>query len=415
MASTRNGYLAVKRQTISTPEVAVVPTHFLRYKEGDLMLKQDVIINDPVQNNRWLALHPKSGKISAEGSFKTDLDVNESVHFIAAALGGLSSADISSATDLSVYRHTMTIANALPVLTVEQGKGNLTDTTNNRQNLEVSRAFGTMVDSFTMKGGDNLIEFEAKLIATGIFKHANMITDSAAGSSVAIKLDSVEGLVTGETINIFDGTPQNEAKAIASMSTSAKTVTIATLSNSYTVAAFGRVELTPLTPSFSLAQREFTFDNCNFQFGADLTAAASAAEENIENWELTYNNQIEARYGSVRKSAGVIAPKGASCKFKCTKYFQSRADADKYLNVQQQAMILTITDNVIISATDTANTAYKLVIKLPDIRMTSHEMPTGKDDLYAYNIEAEAFYDTSAAYAITILAENAQAGTVYTA
>ena len=54
MSSTRLSYLAVKRQ--ATDNVAVIPSHFLRYRDGDIILKQDVIMNDPIQNNRWKSL-----------------------------------------------------------------------------------------------------------------------------------------------------------------------------------------------------------------------------------------------------------------------------------------------------------------------------------------------------------------------
>lgn len=413
MSSTRQSYLAVKRQASSA--VAAIPTHFFRYKEGDIMLKLDVIANDPIQNNRWLALHSKPGKITSEGSYKMDLDVNECVHWIAGALGTLVTADVSSETDASVFTHTCTVANSLPYLTIEQGKGDLTSTASNRHEFQVSRAFGAMVNTLTMRGSDGLIELEVGIKAHGVFERAAMIANAAAGSSVAISLDTVEGLVATDTVNIYDTTPQNEAKAIASLSPTAKTITIATLSNSYTVAARGQVELCPLTPSFSLAGREFTFDNCDFKTGADLTAAASATEENIENWELTFENNLEERYGSLRRSPSVIAPKGNRCGIKFTKYFTSRDDLDRYLANEKRAMIINITDNVVVSATDTGNLKFNIKIELSDLRFTGHEMPTGKDDLYAYNVEAEAFYDISDARAIRITVTNGQAGTVYTA
>jgi hypothetical protein len=55
MASTRTGYLAVKRET--TAAVAVKPTNFVRFKDGDIQSKQELIANNPIQNNRWNALN----------------------------------------------------------------------------------------------------------------------------------------------------------------------------------------------------------------------------------------------------------------------------------------------------------------------------------------------------------------------
>lgn len=416
MASTRQGYLAVKRQTITTPETAVVPTHFLRFKEGDIEKKVENIINDPLQNNVWKALNTVQGKVTCEGSFKFDVDANECVHVLANTLGGLSSADVSSGTDASVYTHTITTATALPCLSVEQAKGDITDTANNRLNYRVMRAYGTYMDSFTLRGSDGLLELETAVQATGAFDVARMLNNEAAGSSVVIELDQVEGLVsTTDTVNMYDETPQNEVDAIASLSAANKTITIATLSASFTVANRARVMLEPLTPSYGTAAQVMTNAMVNFKFGATLSAAASATEENVENWEIQYMNNLEARYGTSRASAGVIAPKARSCKLKFTKYFQSRLDADRYLMNTRRACEITITNGSIVSATDTANLKYTIQIKLSDLRFTNHEMPTGTDELYAYDIEAEAFYDTSDARAIQILVTNAKAGTEYTA
>lgn len=413
MPLSRETYLAVKRQ--STANVAVVPTHFLRFKEGDLEKQVENIVNNPIQNNRWGALNVVQGKQTCEGTYKFDVDANECVHIFAGTLGTLVTADISSGTDSSAFSHTCTIASSLPNFSWEQAKGALTDTSNNRLNYRIMRGYGVQLDSFTLRGSDGLLELETKLIALGIFDMARHINDAAAGSSVAITLDQVEGLVSGETVNNYDDTPQNETDAIASLSLTNKTITIGTLGNSYTVANRGRTMLTPLSPSYSVAAQVMAFSHVNFQFGATVSGAGSAAEENIENWELTYMNNLEARYGSIRASAGVIAPKAASCKLKFTKYFESRADADRYFLAQRRACVLTITNGVLISATDSNLHKYTITFNLSDLRFTSHEMPTGTDELFAYDIEAEAFYDTSDARALQIVVKNASAGTVYTA
>ena len=416
MALSRLGYIAVKRQTITTPAVAVVPTHFLRFKEGDLEKKVENIVNNPIQNNRWGALNTVRGSETCEGSFKFDVDANECVHVLAAGVGGLATADISSETDASAFSQTITIANSLPCLSWEQGKGDLTSTSNNRQDYRVMRGYGTYVNEWTLRGSEGLLELEAKLMALGIFDVAKMLNNEAAGSSVVIELDTVEGLVaTTDNVNMIDDTPQNEVDAIASLSASAKTITIATLAASFTTANRARVTLEPLTPSYSVAAQIFTNNHVNFQFAATASAAASAAEEHVENWELTYSNNLEGRRGTIRPSYGVIAPKAASCKLKFTKYFETRADADRYFLNTKRGCVITITNGTTISATDTGLKKYQIAITLSDLRFIAHEMPTGTDELLAYNIEAEAFYDTSDTRAIQIVVQNASAGTVYTA
>jgi hypothetical protein len=91
-------------------------------------------------------------------------------------------------------------------------------------------------------------------------------------------------------VNIYDATPQNETKTPSAVSLPNKTITIATLANSYTVANGAKVELVPQTPSYGTAAKVASFIHAKFQFGADLTAAASASLENIEDWEFAYEN-----------------------------------------------------------------------------------------------------------------------------
>lgn len=413
MASTRLWYLAIKKET--TTATAVKPTHFLRFKDGDITVEKEIIANNPIANNRWNALCAVGGKITTDWTYNFDLDANDCVHFLYGALGSISTSDIWS-TPAQVYQHTLTIANTLPSFTLEQWKWNLTDSTSNLQNYQVDRGYWVMIDTLTLSWSDWICNMEVALKAHWVFQRSLLVADATAWSSVALYLESVEWLVsTDDTVNIYDTTPQNETDAIASLSTTAKTITIATLGNSYTVAKSAKVELVPQTPSFSTACKVFSFTNCSFQFGADLTAAASATEENIEDWTFEYANNLEERYWSLRASPSVIAPKWAGAKLTFTKYFTSVIDRDRYLAQTKRAWILTITNDEKVWAGDTNNYKYTVKIEMSDIRFTSYDMPTGTDELYAISAEAECFYDSSDWRAIRIIVINAKAGTEYTA
>ena len=410
MASTREGYLAIKKET--TPALAVKPTNFIHFKSGDVKYNPEVIANNPIQNNTWNAITAVQGKASASGSYEFDLDANEAVHILQAALGNRVTADISSATDASVFKHTLTHVSALPAFTLEQGKGNLTDTTNNRQNYQVDRAFGCMVDKVKIASNDGIISMSADIKAHGVLQKASIITDISAGSSVVASLDSAEGFVSGDTVNLFDNTPQNEDDTLSAVSISGKTVTIGTVATGYSASSEAKIELTPQTPSYGVPS-VMNFDDVSFQFGADLTAAASADEENVENWELEYMNALTERYGSLRKSASVIAPKGRGAILKYTKYFENVVDRDRYLNLKSQACIITITNNKIVSATDTNQAKETIEIKVPSTVFTAYDMPTGTDDLYAVSCEMEVFYDATEGKAIEILVTNSKAASVF--
>lgn len=415
MSLSNSGYLAIKRQ--SAAATAVVPTHPLRFNEGDLMLEQENIEIESVQNNAFPTAMVK-GMHKPSGEFTADLDANECVHIMSGALGALtSSTDVSSETDASVLSHQIDFAAALPNFSIEQARGTPSDTSGNRLGYEVRRAFGAQIDSFTIKGGNSgKLEFSWTLNALGIFHRAKVLKNAASGSSVAIAVDTVEGLVaTTDSVNIYDDTPQNEVDAIASLSTTAKTVTIATLGSSYTVANNAMLYLEPQSLSYSVPEQVFTNGDVEFREGATLSAASSAAESNLESWELTYSNNLEGRAGSLRKGNYVVAPKKRGVSFKFTKYFESRMDADRYFNATKRGMEIKIMSDVIISATDTAAKRYSITIGLSDVRFKSHKMATSYGELYAYDVEAICLYDSSDSRAIRITVVNASAGTVYTA
>jgi len=377
------------------------------------MFKQEIIANDPIQNNRWKALNAVKGKATAEGTFNVDLDANECVHFLAPALGGLATTDVSSNT--AAYRHDITVANTLPSFSLEQGKGNLTDSSENNQKFVVERWFGVLVNSFTISGSDGILNLAVNLKAHGLLMKRSLIADVTSGSTKTLYLESAEGFVATDNVTTYDATPQSEMDALSAISLTAKTVTIAALANSYTVANKAKVELQPQSPSYSTPAKVFSFTHARFQFGADLSAAASASLENIEDWELNHENNLEERFGSLRETPSVIAPKGAKCTFKYTKYFETSAERDRYLNQEKKAAILTITNNEVISSGDTNLSKYTIVVQMSDVRFTSYEMPTGTDELYAASVEAECYYDTSDGQAIQIKVTNSKAGTEYTA
>lgn len=96
-----------------------------------------------------------------------------------------------------------------------------------------------------------------------------------------------------------------------------------------------------------------------------------------------------------------------------TMYFTTVAERDKYLRLREQACIVTITNDEIVSATDTGDNVYSIKFEFNKVILKAYEMATGTDELYAINVEATAFYDESAGKAIEVEVVNKNAGTVY--
>lgn len=396
MASTRLGYLAVKKET--TRAVAVKPTNFVRFKEGTIEYNQELIENNPIQNTRWNAITPVAGKISTDGSFTIDGDVQDIGYFLMAALGTYSPSTLTT----GVYKHTFNTANKLPSLSIEQLQGDSTGNDN-----VVSRAFGVMVDTIELTGSDGIIGFKADVKAHGVFHKTNITATASIGSPSTIEVQSTEGLVATDLITVSETTgvtPSTENTTVVAV-TDGDTLT-ANLAASKDLAQNPKVELRAQTPSFSASQKVFSFIHAKFQFGTDLTVAAAAAEENVENWTFTYMNNLEERFGSLRATPSVIAEKGASATLKYSKYFETREDRDRYLNLTRNAAILTLslTENVGASIYP-----YSLVVKLSDCRFSSYKMDTASDDVYVAEMEAAVFYDNTDGKAVQIELTNALA------
>jgi len=411
MSSSRLSYLALKKEAITS--VAEKPTHFLKFKDWDIEVNKTIIENNPIMNNRANAICPVEWQITTEWTYNFDLDAIESLYLLYWALWNIVTTDVWS-TASQVYKHVLSVANSLPSFTLEQWKWNLSDTTNNLQNYQVDRSFWTMVDTLTLSWSDWIINMEVAMKAHWVFQRSLLIWDVTSWSNVDISLETVEWLTISDTVNIFDNTPKNETDAITTITTSAKTIQIATLWASYLVTNKAKVELVPQIPSYWVC-KPFSFVNCNFQFWSNLITAALTTEENIENWDFSYENQLEERFGSLRASPSVIAPKWYIAKLTFTKYFENIEERDKYLAMEKQACILTISNNEVIWINDTNNFKYTIKLEISDLRITSALMPTWTDDLYAVNVEWTCFYDNTDWRTLQMTILNNQAWTVYTA
>jgi hypothetical protein len=321
-------------------------------------------------------------------------------YFLYGSLGTYSVSSLGS----GAYKHTFNTANKLPSFSIEQCQG---DTTS-QQEQNTYRAFGVMMDSFEMSGSDGIIGFKSSVKAHGIFMKANITANATIGTPATITVDNNEGLIVGDAVLVSETigvTPTIEQTTLTAVNVSGTSIS-ANLTATKELAQLPKVELVPQTPSFSATQNLFSFVHAKFQFGDTVTAARSATEENIENWTLSYSNQLEERYGSKRATPSVIAEKGASGMIKYTKYFESRIDRDRYLDQTRLACVLTLTLSKNIS---TSTTPYKMEVALSDTRFTGYKMDTGADDVFVAEMEAEIFYDSTDGKALEIALWNEMA------
>jgi hypothetical protein len=381
MASSRLWYLAVKFET--TKAVAVKPTTFLPFKEGWIDFKPEIIKNNPIKGIRANNLQAKTWKVATAGKYTFDADCYFMGYWLKAALGSYSVTNLTNA-----YKHTFNVANDVPSLTVEQLKWDPTGTLN----YEVSRAFWVLVDSFELSASDNIASFNVELKAHWQFLKGQVVNNVTVGASstVTLKTSESEGLVATDIIKIVDRTASTQESTTVT-SYAAPNIT-ANVAAAYSATNNVKVELRPQTPTYDANESILVFSNFNFQFGADLTAAASAAEENIENWTLSFSNNLEERYGSKRNSPSVIAPKGWDGSLKFTQYFEDLDSRDSYLNQTRKACIITWDVEKKIGTT---SYFFKIEIRLNDLRFTSRSLDVKTDELLVTELETAIFHNTT--------------------
>lgn len=380
MASSRLGYLALKKE--ATRGVAVKPTNFVRHKGGGITYNQEIIANNPIQNTRHNAINAVKGKVTTDGEYSLDMDLREIGYWLYAVLG-----TVGVTNSAGVYTHTFSQAKKLPSFSLEQCKGDGSDT-----DYEVSRAFGVLCDSLEISGSDGLLEAKVGLKAIGIFLKTNAMINIAIGAPSTIDVQSTEGLVATDAIKVIEtkGTLLTESTTITAITdTDTLTATIATTHTLATTAP--KIELAAQSPSFPNAPLTASFANCRFRFGDDLTLAASATPENVENWTFTFENGVEERFGSLRNSPSKLAEKGSKGTLKFSQMFETKTLRDAYMDKARRACILTITLEDIISGT----TAYSLNIRMNDLRFTMSKMDTGSDEIFVLELESEIFYNST--------------------
>lgn len=135
----------------------------------------------------------------------------------------------------------------------------------------------------------------------------------------------------------------------------------------------------------------------------------------MDSFTFNVQNQVEVVAGTIRKGNGRVNAKRPMATIEISKVFESKAEYEKWLRTEKQALIITLSNETIVSGTDTNNATYKVQIKCPNVVYESFEIPTGNDSIYEIQATLEVVDDDTAGYAVQIVAENEKVGTYYTA
>jgi tail tube protein len=371
------GYGALKKETtIGTP---VIPNVFFPIYKESLVQEMMVDLDNPVMGVRSNPFAVYPGIREFVGTITVQGEPNTMEYWLDMLFAA------GNITGANPYTHPFTegLSNSY---TIEIQKGQV-----------VYRFFGVMADKISPSFNKDKMELEISLAALGVFQVANI----ASISTVTLTLDQTYqsnpnlGLVAGDLVSVIDPTgvvnTLNTTIAGAGVNANGYQVTL-----SASAAAFSSGALLVLrgqTPSYSTLT-PFLFAKTQLQFGSSLSAAASAAQTNVEEgmkWELQHN--FTDKGGSKRSGSFNPAslPRGQTeASLNVKRFFDVPDDLDRYQRTVSQAAIITHYSG--------ATNQYSLVVKLPAVYQQKPKQPLESGKIIYNDIDYKAAYSSGDGY-----------------
>lgn len=146
-----------------------------------------------------------------------------------------------------------------------------------------------------------------------------------------------------------------------------------------------------------------TFKDANVYFGSTLTTAEAASATAVNDFSITFANNLEVIHQSGSADVAAIRTKGFKCSGTYTLFFDAETDKLAHQNLNKRALEVVFTGN--------AN--EQLRIRIPRFRLDEAEISTGLDDFFVVkgSFTAEDVVD-SGARLVDLRLQNSK-GTVY--
>lgn len=256
----------------------------------------------------------------------------------------------------------------------------------------VKRFYGCMINKITPSFDKNEMRLKAAVSALGSFIGAPLASTPTGSNPYTVTFSTTytstptAGLVVGDLIRFYHSGGTNYTDATVASIVNGTQITTTTNVTSFNSGDF--MFLRPATPSFNL-ENIFLWTNTTFQFGSNLSGAASATQLRVEEgsmWEL--ENDFEKDGGSNRSGsadpASLVRTTGkASLTVK--KFFGLTDDVQKYELLTAQACIIT----------HTSATGYSLQVEFPQM-VADNPLPGLASDKVSYsNIKFHPDYNSS--------------------
>jgi hypothetical protein len=376
------GYCLIKEET--TPGTPVTPTIVLPLYEEDVTTDMNVDSDNPIVGIRSARLQTLPGMRSHGGSMTVMAEPNTALYCFSMMLkrGNVSGS--------GPYTWGFTEEPPTSSYTVDFAKGQM-----------VHRFWGMKASSINPSFDENQMRFEMDVAALGSFT-VRELSGAPTGSgpyTVTLKTDYTDeptkGLVVGDLIRFYDVSANATIDATVASVVNATQITTST--NVSTLTAGDFVYLRPQTPTMNL-KTPFLLTRTYVHFGADATAAFSAAQTKVDEieWTLMHNfAEDEGQHRTGGADPAAVVHTQTDAELSVTRYFDVPSDYNDFLALKKRAAIIR----------HYSETGYELRITLNNLRGREQNQPLESGELIMSEQEWQANYDTADAkmFAVTVI------------
>lgn len=390
-----NAYLAIKPE--ATPGVAVVPTVFVPLVSENMKTVVNHSVDRRMKGANWQGNDVLRGNRMHEGEIVVLADPDMLGHFMNMVM--TKGSTTGNGTD--GYTHPFTVGDG-DSYTFEIKKG-----------LYAQRFFGCKIDELRIGFQDGQMQLTLSVKAMGQFS-VGTLGVALSGSVTSLVLDDEydiapnRGLVVGDVINI-GGTD------ITLTSVNSNGIGVGFSSTSLTFSVGEQIYLKPLTVSNPTLQDPLYLGNCLVGFGADSSAADTAAASRataspVYDLEITLKKNLFAKNGTSRLDPVQILPQTPEVEIKLNTLLEDENQRQKFLDRTKQAVTFIFLGKFI--KTD-FSTQEKFTLKFNKIKMLENENKLEVGSLIQNEQTFAALYDDSDGAAMSATLINRTAGTSY--
>jgi hypothetical protein len=281
------GYLMLKKE--STAGTAVYPDTPIEILSESIVVNWDFTSVAQIAGKRSMDIRPALNQVGPfEGTIEFYVEPRQHGNFLNAVFGEDSVTTLSASES---YQHDYEPQNTLVSYTMDIKMAG--------ENY-VTRYFGVRAKKITYTKDENKIKAAFDITAQRVFQNARVTTAVSSGTS--LDLDQTSGLTTSDTILVLDATaPSTTLATLTITSVDSETdLTVSTISASLDADDIVVIQARTLDTEDYEQSNELIFAggaDVYISNGANAIQALSA-KTNVEDFEISIENEIEARWAA---------------------------------------------------------------------------------------------------------------------